>query len=231
MIGQPLLFDPDLYLTAVEQMIASDEVERALHMLDNMPSFYREHPPKRALELKELLHRVLWTPVQYAGIYAGADVESEFWPLRAQCVEDIVREHSGAHIMELAGGSGWLHEGLRKREYKFTYNCLSLDEKLVTKEFFGGPAIFCAFELIEHLSNEWEIYQNYLKFNKQADYVLLSTPLHTYGGGNPNWRNGPLGHLRCYSVSEFHEIAAKMFTGFEWTAKTDDTIVLIGRKA
>lgn len=239
MIGRPLFFDVDTYLSAVEQMIMSDEVERALKMLDNLPAFYRANPPARALEIRESLNRALFTPIQYKGIYDGVEITPQdterHWPLRAQAVEQLVRElnHPGAkpNIMELAGGSLFLPQGLVHKHLQFTYEHLSLDN---IEHKFEKPSgeqinIFVAFELIEHLSDEWEIWRNYLKFGKRADYVFISTPLYTFGGGIPNWREQKLGHLRTYTPEELHSICSRMFTGYSWTCKTDDTIVLEGR--
>src|SRR4051812_35464670 len=74
MIGRPRFFDIDIYLSVVEGMINADEVERAFWMLKNPPAYYRKYPPKRLLEIKERLHRQVWTPVQYKGIYEGAKI-------------------------------------------------------------------------------------------------------------------------------------------------------------
>jgi hypothetical protein len=237
MIGRPRFFDIDIYLSVVEGMINADEVERAFWMLKNPPAFYRKYPPKRLLEIKERLHRQVWTPVQYKGIYEGAkiDVENQPWPLRAQKLEEIIRANNGglAHVMELAPGGHWLAEGLKHKGLRFTYESLGLDGEWAESEKPGpkfGDWIFCAFEIIEHLSNEWEIYQNYLKFNKPADIVMLSTPLFTYGGGMDNWQSRELGHLRTYTPEEFHSVANQMFSGFQWHCLTDDTILLIGRR-
>lgn len=241
MIGEPLFFDVDVYLSACEMLIQSDEVERAFLMLDNMPAFYRDNPPERAIEIRNSLHRQLFTPVQYKGIYKGLEITpadtEKHWPLRARVTEAIVKELNAKgvtpNIMELAGGSLWLPQGLVHKHLQFTYEHLSLDD---VEHFFAKPDkpsvnIFCAFELIEHLTNEWEIYQNYLKFNREADIILISTPLYTYAGGMFDWRNNPLGHLRTYTPGELHLILVKMFKGYEWVCHTDDTIVFEGKKS
>jgi len=239
-IGKPLFFDVDVYLSACEMLIQSDEVERAFLMLDNMPAFYREHVPERAAEIRASLHRQLFTPVQYKGIYEGLEITPQdtenHWPLRAKVTESIVKELNAKgvtpNVMELAGGSLWLPQGLVHKHRQFTYECLSLDEG---EHCFAKPDkpefnIFVAFELIEHLANEWEIYQNYLKFKRTADVILISTPLYTYGGGMRFWRDNPLGHLRTYTPNELHLILVKMFKGYDWVCHTDDTIVFEGKR-
>lgn len=239
-IGKPLHFDVDVYLDAVEMMIASDEVERAFHMLDNMPAYYRDNQPDRAVEIRSSLHKQLFTPTQYK----DADDECEkidpdkfnYWPGRASVVASIL-EHikdsgKAANIMEIGPGSFWLPFVLRKAEFSFTYEYQSLTKRELPFEKPKGDEvnIFIAFELIEHLSNELEIYQSYLKFKKTADYVLLSTPLYTCGAVNKNWREHSLGHLRTYTPHELLEKANKMFIGYNWKMFLDNTIVLIGEK-
>ena len=236
-LGRPRFFDIDIYLSAVEGMINADEVERALWMLDNVPAYFRQNPTPRLSEIRKSLHRQLFTPVQYKGIYDGAaiDVENQHWPMRAVKLEELIREYNNQgqrpHLMELAPGGGWMRAGLEHKKCAFTYEWLGLDYGTggVDPAIPGEPVIFCAFEIIEHLSNEWEIYQNYLKFGKPADVVMLSTPLFTYAGGMDDWRNRPLGHLRTYSPIEFHTVVAKMFQGLERQCFTDDTILLVGR--
>lgn len=239
-IGQPSNFSPDLACDVVEQLIDSDEVERALLLLDNMPAFYRDHPTPRMREIRESLHKVLWTPIQYKGIYAGTERSDPdlSWCMRYQLVEDEVRQSpQPIHIMELAPGAFTLPQGLLKHGLndQFSYQSLALDDAPILTFWSMVPRVncktlFCAFEIIEHLSNEWEIYQNYLKFNRKADVIMLSTPLYTYGGGMSKWRTRELGHLRTYTPVEFHAVAAQMFKGYSWECKTDDTIVLTGRR-
>lgn len=236
-IGCPPHFNVERYLDAVEDMIASDEVERAFWMIKNMPAFYRDHVPDRAKEIRESLHRQLFTPVQYAGVYDELTRKeiTEYWPGRAQVVELLLKELSEPHIMELAPGSFYLPLGLEERGHKFTYAWSGLDQSGPAGNFMlpprdGAPTIFCCFELIEHLSNEWEIYQNYLKFKRTADFVVLSTPLYTCGAVARDWRAAALGHLRTYSPGEFQSIAARMFEGFEWEAFCDETIILKGTR-
>lgn len=227
-------------MDAIEDMINADEVERALWMIANVPAYYRDHEPDRLKEIRRSLHRQLYTPVQYKGIYDGSVIDHErmLWPLRSRKTTELVQELNSKdivpNIMELAPGGHWMAHGMAHRGCKFTYEFLDLDggETPFTKPL-SAPAfnIFIAFEVIEHLSNEWEVYQNYLKFERPADVVMISCPLYTYSGGMDDWRNRALGHLRAYTPNELHAIVSKMFQGFNWECVLDDTIVLTGRKA
>ncbi len=238
--GRPVFFDPNAYLNVVEMYIMADEVEKALWLLDNPPMYYKDHPTERQLEIRESLHRQVFTPCQYKGIYSGTDITPEdtktHWPLRAQILEQIVTAYNvqdiEPNIMELAPGGMWLVQGLGHKQKKFTYEHKSLDDIKDEYPKADNPKvnIFVAFEILEHLSNEWEIYQNYLKFGKKADVVLLSTPLYTHIGARPDWRDAPLGHLKTYSPSSFHAIAAEMFRGYEWSMSFDDNMVIIGKR-
>lgn len=239
--GRPTYFDPDVYLDAVEMMINSDEVNRAFWMLDNMPAYYRDNVPKRAATMRVQLNEVLFTPVQYKGVYGTIDLDGAAvvagWPSRATIVEEKVRELNKRmikpNIMELAPGQFWLPTGLKYKGLDFTYEYLSLDnfdhpfEKPWPDSAFN---IFIAFELIEHLHCETEIYQNYLKFKKTADIVMLSTPLYTFAGGMDNWSTRQLGHLRTYTPKELVDVSNKMFPGYVWGAHIDHVINLVGEK-
>ena len=236
-IGKPKYFNVDGYLDAVEGMINADEVERAFLMLDNLPAYYRDHVPLRAREIRESLHRQLFTPVQYKDIYGEFDVDVTLknLPGRAKVLRSMVAELNekglAPHIMEYAPGNFWLPIVLRRLALSFGYEHVGLEPAPagLTSQA-AGPVIFCAFEIIEHLSNEFELYQNYLRFNRAADVVLLSTPFYTCAGGEDNWRTRDLGHLRAYTPREFLTKAHQMFEGFEWQVVTDVTMILVGKR-
>lgn len=237
--GRPTFFDPDVYLDAVEMMINADEVNRAFWMLDNMPAYYRDNVPSRAATMRVQLNEVLFTPVQYKGVYDTLSIDGEAaianWPSRATIVEEeIIKLNAKTikpNIMELAPGQFWLPAGLKYKGLDFTYEHLSLDN---FDHPFDKPwpscafNIFIAFELIEHLHCENEIYQNYLKFKRTADMIMLSTPLYTFAGGMDKWQTRQLGHLRTYTPKEFVDKAAGMFPGYEWGVYVDHVITLVG---
>jgi len=240
MMGRPSFFDVDKYLDCVEGMITADEVERALWMLDNPPAYFRDNEPERLKEIRQSLHQALFTPTQYALADTethDCDVEElkQYFPPRAEILGDLVNELNkdgkSPNILEIGPGAFWLPHSLTAQGLKFQYGYQSL----------GGPGfeskldvdavnIFVAFELIEHLHNEWEIYQAYLKFNRKAQHVFLSTPTYTYGGGMREWRGQALGHLRAYTPREFFNSVSKMFQGFTFKVLTcvDGTTVIRG---
>ncbi len=244
-IGKPNFFSLDRYLDTVSDMINADEVERALNMLDNLPAYYRDNIPERAKQMRLQLHKQLFTPVQYKEIYTPGCLDNMggYWPARAQILENVIRDiyKSGAqaHVMEYAPGSFWLPYLLQQKALPFSYEHIGLDplpKGLAFPSLQDGKEsenVFVAFEIIEHLSNEWEIYQNYLKLNRCADHVLVSTPLYTYAGGMDNWQTRQLGHLRTYTPAELVKSVANMFIGLEWKVYTaeDGTIIAYGRRA
>lgn len=235
--GQPTFFNMDVYLSVVGMMINADEPIRALWMLDNVPAFFRDNPPPQLLDMREKLHRQLWTSVQYSGIYRGVTITPEHtaqhWPLRAKLLEEEIRDLNSKGIIpnvcELAGGSGWLPAGMKHKELQFSYEHMSLDGVSLEQQECSYN-IFVAFELIEHLSDPWDIYRNALKFKRSFNLVVLSTPLYTFEGGMDDWENRELGHLCTFTPGEFHKIANEMFKGYAWTCALDSTIVLMGKK-
>lgn len=239
MTGRPSFFDVDRYLDCVEAMITCDEVERAFLLLDNMPAYYRDNVPERAREIRQSLHEALFTPAQYAAadrLGENEDISQlkEYFPPRTQILADIMREVDAPHLMEIGPGAFWLPHSLLNQGLKFSYEYQSLGGPGFKSEVATGTTnIFVAFELIEHLHMEAEIYQAYLKFKKKAQFVLLSTPLYTFAGGMRVWRGHALGHLRAYTPDEFLKAARGMFTGFEFSKLykcEDGTMVIVGTR-
>lgn len=249
-IGKPKHFNVSKYLECVEMMIRSDEVERALHMLDNMPSYYRENKPEEALQLKgKLLSQIMTASDYWREPHQELDMLNDFasYP-RLDVILDIVKKHEddSTLIYDIGPGNFWMIKEIWKKylhkndlEYMFdgiaqmseapsdVYDCRYHRAKI---------NIFCAFELIEHLWREEEIVQYYhtavSKINVTGfDYILLSTPCHTYfGGSDSDWKETKLGHLRCYSPQEFTMFAAKHWPGYEWQIFKAPSMVLIGKK-
>lgn len=235
-LGKPHAFSVDLHLDAVEQMIECDEVEIAFRMLSQMPAWYRDHIPERAIEIRESLNRQLFTPVQYTGLYNGAPLTEESlegsWLLRYHLVEqEVKRMNTRVHIAELAPGAHVLSGGLKLKNYDFTYECLGLDGHMGDRHIDKSvPSIFCAFELLEHCHDRWEIYRNYAKLQRDFDVVMLSTPFYNFTGDFGPWRERALGHMFALTPKEFHELASSQFTGRTWQIFNDYTMVLIGRR-
>ncbi len=236
--GRPKYFNTDTYLDAVEMMINADEVERALWMLDNMPGYYRDNMPERALEILNTLHKKTWTAIQYSELKQdeplSLEVADQVVPLRGMLVEQIVRSYNELsitpHIMELAPGGHWLPQYLKYKGLVFTYSSMSLTVGLEIGVEVLGPVMFVCFETIEHLADEADIYRNYLKMGAKADVFMLSTPLYTINGGEDNWRERELGHLRTYTPAEFMRFADKYFKGCKWEMVMGEEMILTGVK-
>lgn len=238
-LGKPRFFNEDAWLETVIGLIRSDETERALWLLDNPPAWYRMNYPTKAKEIKERLNKQLFTPIQYAGCL---DPEPEAYtaemqmPSRGELVDKLVKELNEKNICpvvcELAPGGRWLEGVMTKRGRKFWYEHMGLDKQHIkmakpTEPFYN---IFVALEIIEHLSDTTEIYRNYLKFERPANAIFLSTPYCTWNGGMHDWESNALGHLRCYTPHEFASEAKRMFEGYSWELVHDDVMTLIGKK-
>lgn len=240
MTGKPPHFDPNLYCDVIEQMISSDEVERAQWMLDNPPAFFRDYPTERMKEIRESLHRQLFTPAQYAaadieGVDCDPEALAQIFPPRAQVLAEKIKalNEKGIkpNIMEIGPGVFWLPFSLRARGLEFTYEYQALNKKMLpfdAPKENGGPNILVCFELIEHLSNEAEIYQSALKFKKQMDYVYISTPLYTCSAVSSDWRNNALGHLRTYTPHDLFKVVSGLFSGYTWKLYLSDSITAEG---
>lgn len=237
--GETKHFNVQPFLDAAEQLVIHDDIARALDVLDNLPGRYREHRPKEVVEMRDTIMRQLMNNADYVTNPYDDFVSIERGQLAIKTtlrgtvvkndVEALNKEGKTPHIIDVGPGEYWLPLGLKGFGLKFTYDAISLQPEIErkAKQFIGdylvekapkdAPILFVANEIIEHLWFEEEIYQAFVKKGGYADYVYVSTPMYTFGEGNPDWRTSQLGHLRTYTPSEFGNIVQKMFKGFKWT--------------
>ncbi len=258
-LGRPIYFNIDKYLSSVEEMIIADEVERALWMLDNMPAYYRDNYPLRAMQIKERIYKQLFTVIDY-GRNNNTQIEI-FQKMKDMSLEDFNRIYFSnhramhtlgtclmlndkgiiPHIVEMGPETYWLPYGLKKNGIKFTYKGDHLNEnihelaKLILSPIWSDESksdynIFIAYEVIEHLHNEADIYHYYIQQNIDFKLVLLSTPKYTHIAASPKWFDAALGHLRAYTPGEFLKFAQKYFYGREWKLAGEDCMLLQGEK-
>lgn len=243
--GRPSYFDPYLYLVVVEQMIAAEEIERALWMLDNPPGWYRMNPPESFKKLRDKLYEQFHTTIDYSN--DRQDDLTKFTPdemvayghnsLRFKEVFDLVeklnKEEIAPHIIEIAPGNGFLADYLLHTCCKFTYIGFGLGHRKVrATEFIGYKQvnIFVCFEVIEHLHNPIEIYHHFIKQQLDFSYIFISTPYCTWKGGFPNWYEMKLGHLRTYNPKELAEFGVKHWPNYKFNIVADYEMVMIGKK-
>lgn len=252
-LGKPAHFDVDMYLDCVDQMVSSDEVLAAYKMLEIMPAYYREHVPERAKQLKLDLDAAVVGVSDYQAdhteIIGPDDVtriadkfETLFCHPRAGLTLDLILNLNSIgiepHITELGPADYWLPAGLKRHRAEFSYSAATINSdslksaKNALKEIKwsdrqdGQTEMFCCFETIEHMVNPEEI----KPWGIGADYILLSTPLYTMGGGMKHWRGNRLGHLRTWTPKELREFAEKLWPNYLWQIQIDFSMVLIGAR-
>lgn len=254
--GKPNKFNPELFCDVAEQLIESDEIERAIWMLDNMPGYYRENPYQRAIDIKKRIFKVLMSTEDYASDVAEhneQEVEmimgSFFTYPRYDILSALLIEYNQQgkkpHVFEFGPASFWLPRLLKKHNINFAYTHRTINRS-ASKHFQGWletnpieasdnmtsePKIFVCFEVIEHLWNTLDIAHFYEKFGIIADHIFMSTPLNTLLGGHPDkWDSRELGHLRTYTKQEFLEFVFKTFPGYQWQLTPAQMMVLRGDK-
>jgi len=253
-IGKPKYFDLDTYLNAVESMICADEIKFALIMLDNLPGYYRDNYPKRADTIRGLIYEQCMTVQDYVNdksesieqseihhkqIVSKQWKESHFYP-RGQVTIDLVRDLNNqgftANIIELGPYNYWLPLGLQDEGLDFIYTPISVNTHIKcpvkTKTESDKPTkdIFICFEVIEHLWNEDEIVHYFYKTQIDPDFVLISTPKYTCGGGLPNWDKRTLGHIRTWTPTELTNYCRKHWPKLNWYFVDSSMMVSIGSK-
>lgn len=240
----------------VEQYITCDEVERAIWLLNNPPGWYRSNYPPQAKFLQDHLYKQFFTTLDYAengtdvvGIFENTphsllleNMKSERGSVISDAVEKLNEQGIEPFIFELGPGTYWVPQGLRAQGKKFKYFGPSLNPHLQQaakenlKEYWQEHAIrnqksiFICFEMIEHLVNPSEIYHHYIKSETNADTVLLSTPMYTFGGGMGEWHKNPLGHLRTYTPDEFSRFAHTHWPQHKWSIQLGNVMCLRGER-
>lgn len=164
-------------------------------------------------------------------------IDSGFASPRGPIVLQMVKKFNEAGIeptiIELGPADFWLAYGLRKHGVKFKYHGHTINHKAAETHIFrltdvwlgieqakqSKPehTIFCCFEVMEHLWDEWTIRQTYDRLGIDACHVALSTPKHSLLGGNTiPWRERTIEHLNAYTPTEFNRIATSMFPGYNF---------------
>ena len=252
--GKSAFFDLDTYCQVVEMFVNSDEIERALWMIDNPPGWFRENPPKKLTELRTLILKNTLTVKDYISDSKEIEdyeklqdfVDANFIYPRFQILLETIREMNqkgqSPNLYELCPASFWLPRLLLQYKVNFQYRFETIN--LDAAKFFQSkhpevnpnfdetqPNIFICFETIEHLWRDSDVAHFYAKYGLDADIVMLSTPLNTLLGGHPEgWRNRPLGHLRTYTKSDFLKFAVTHWPNRAWEQYPAQMQVLVGRK-
>lgn len=257
-IGKPLYWDLNKHVEAVVQMIMADEIQIALQMIEQVPAWYRENPPKELADIKATLYRQLYDQIEYASDDEEAECTREFgeaqWTNgymfpRAEIIlsllDKLIADKDGAKIpwiFDLGCSHGNLPLGLIKTRMAFNYKGAGLNGRIVQKvkdwcefhwaerPFDGQPTILYCTEVIEHCMNPMDIVQSAYKVGVEWDYILLSVPLGCLGGGLANWDTRRLGHVRGWTKQEFVEFANKHWPGYKWQLTVAPSMVLLGER-
>jgi hypothetical protein len=235
-------------------MICADEIKLALTMLENLPGYYRDNFPERAKRIRSSIYEQCMTVQDYindmsettegAKVYHASDLgkqwsEPHFTPrgtLLISLVKDLNKQGLCAEIIELGPYNYWLPAGLQDEACDFIYTPMSINPHakcpITTKTSSDNPIkkIFVCFEVIEHLWNEDEIFHYFCKTQMDPDFVLISTPKHTCGGGLPNWNQRQLGHVRTWTPKELTQYCTKHWSNLNWYMVDAAMMISIGSK-
>ena len=235
------------FIQAAITLVQYDEVERALHLLDNLPAFYRDNEPQSVIDLRSKIKAKIMLPQDYASLATDDQQLCERDDIihllsRGQIVLNEVKQLNDQgitpHIVEVGPGNYWLPLNLAKAGYSFTYSAIGVvpDLHLAFKkdlpvnhqvQIEGSPVFFVAFEVIEHLQSveELSILASRIKNLRK---IFLSTPRYTYEF-NKNWESKGLQHLRAYTPNEFLTEAQRLFKSAKtWQYLDDQPMTLMG---
>lgn len=251
-IGLPIFWKLDDHVKAIEGMIRADELQIALTMCDQIPGYYRDHYPAELTEIKRKLYERTYDQIEYATDDEEANCTREFgeaqWTNgymfpRAQVVAELVNSLKGTPpwLFDLGCSHGNLPLGLIKEGLTFTYRGAGMNYRIQekVKDWLGGywqhlpdqsqPTILYCTEVLEHCFNPHDIVHSSYKVGVTWDYIVLSVPKYTLGGGLEDW-NRRLGHVRTWTPKEFLEFADRSWPGYEWMLFDAPSMVLKGKR-
>jgi len=241
--------DVTSFLNVANLLIETEDSNLALEFLDKMlPSYWRDFTPTAITNLKNEIRKHKYTNADYA-TNEGDDIKSvEHCKnacehlLRFKIIKEAIKQASPEvpHLIDFGPGDYTLPIGLNAENLPFTYDAIGLYNKareaakniLVSRWWedqpVSRPTWFIAYEVIEHLENEWEIRQAMNRLETHPTRVFLSTPLYTYAEGNPDFRTKKIPHLRTYTPNEFVSICTRMFPEYTFGYITSEVQTLIG---
>jgi hypothetical protein len=249
-VGTLIRFDPKPFIDAANILMEADETERALALLENMPGYYRDVPPKEVADFKREIMAKIYTVQDYAcndgdSILRDIDLVSlaKALPRGKMLMDDISEANESGfapHIVDYGPGDYVIPLGMHGMGLKFTYEPIGLHDASMqeAKKYLESRwetnakrrSWFVAYEIIEHLHNPAEIRQQFDRI-ETCERVYMSTPLYTFARGNPLWREKKCGHLRTYTPDEFVGYAKKYFREFNWELYPQEIMILRGKKA
>jgi hypothetical protein len=250
-------FDFNPFFSVAICLVNHDEVIRALQVLDNLPAYYREFPPREITELKNLIKSKIltvydiqnntWDSPNDSSYKADGVFENQVnGTTRGIILKEKIEEYNKnniiPHIIDLGPGPYHYAIGLMKLKLKFSYESLNINKKaenearvILTNEIFreptlDQPTIFLACEIIEHLFNEEDIRYSFDKkaIKKLPEHIIITTPAYDYGQGKSNWLKEGLSHLRAYTPNEFMRKVVEMFPEYNFAIHTEWIVNMVG---
>lgn len=231
-------------------LVGNDEPLLAIKLLENLPGFYRDNPPFYILNLRKKIEAAIFTAHDYRkGDHDGEVTEERaLWAytnlLRGQLIAEEVKQYNQKKVtpdvVEYGPGEYFVPIGLLHDKRDFAYSYLSMDiraedmaDKWLSKipASKGGPRIFVANEIIEHLIDPKELVIEARKHD--PDIIHISTPMYCYDPKNVDSVPEKLPHVRTYTPSELFFWCSQQFPDFSgelFTAVTQPMSIRLVRK-
>lgn len=250
-------FDPKPFIEAALQLVRSEDTNKAIQLLTELlPSYYRDNPPEEIQALVKSIRSAKWLTSDYSLNNKDNLKPIEHCTnaveglLRFKIIkEELLRVNKEGiipHIVDLGPGDFTMPIGLNAAGCKFTYRPIGVYEhaKVEAKKllnhlwmesevrdgpsWFQKPVWFVAYEIIEHLENEFEIRQQMARLPTLPQRIFCSTPLYTFAQGNLTWRETQIAHIRAYTPDEFFSICRKLFPEYTLSYVPFEIQMIIG---
>jgi len=248
-IGRPRFFPIKKIVELADHYVACDEVFYALKVLEMLPGWYRDNPPKEVVDMKNQILKTVVTVKDYCGDVKEEEIKPEFihffenFPRSAgivYLVHELNKKGIAPSIYEYGPASFWVAAGLKMLGLDFDYTCVCInanaDNKAREEGLVKEPEslkneykLYICMEVAEHLWNLRDLEHLFRRhFRQDMDLMYVTTPYGACGGGLPNWQEHTIGHLRTFTASEFQKTLTEYFSEFTWSLFSYGTMLGLG---
>lgn len=147
LIGKSFYWDDDIDVQFIEMLIASDEIQLALEVIERIrPGWHRDNRSKELQDIRHRLYQQLYDQFDYSSDHDEANFTRE--EATGQCLtpytypradilfEDIKKLNDEGHvpwIFEISPSHGWLPVGFADRGLKFNFYGKNMNQPALEK--------------------------------------------------------------------------------------------------
>lgn len=144
--------------------------------------------------------------------------------LRESCIDDVTSRWPPGRFVEMGAGTGHMAERFLRRGYEGSCHDLSKESRMLMRQRFqalgkgevvesldeldheGADYLF-AFEVLEHIQDDREVLEQWVRFLRPGGRILVSVPAHQRKFGRSDEL---VGHVRRYERAQLGDLLASV---------------------